>query len=197
MQACDLESLRQAFKGHSDDELFRGWFLDGVPWIFQPDPTSFPPWRERVRNATGMAEAEVFLVGSAAIGCSLRPGEAGRPFRHDPSPGLRRSDVDIALVSEAIFTKAWNAIVASDRLRELGYRPEDTRKGIYWGHLDHNRIPRASFEMKGLFRRLLGEAVRLPPTRGYRSTVRLYRRLEDLRGYQIDSIRECRRQTSG
>jgi predicted nucleotidyltransferase len=178
-----------------DDQAFvDGRILGASPWLFRGSSVTFSDWRLAVAADLGASSDDVFLVGSASTGFSLNPDSPGRPFRLLTGTAATASDIDVAVVSTAIFSDAWDVLVRLDRLRALGLAYDARsaiRSGVYWGHIAQHRIPLGTSPARTLSQ-TAGAVARRSPTLGYRVSVRVYRRLEDLRGYQIDSLRLVR-----
>ena len=167
--------------------------LVGVPWIFDADDR-YDAWRRYVAAAIAVDPDAIRIVGSAAIGFSLSPWKPGRPFRRTSSLGTEASDIDIALIDPNLFSAAWDTIVRLDRERRLGGTDESRnsiRVDVYWGLVGQQRVPRNT-EAARVLLTAMSVAGRLPPLRGYRIRSRVYRRLEDLRWYHVNSLRLLR-----
>jgi hypothetical protein len=187
------------------DEFVHTRLFSGVPWIFDGDDAAFRAWREAVASAAALELDGVHLVGSAATGFSLSPLKAGRPFRR-VAVGNAGSDIDVAIVDDGLFMKAWEALVASDRFGRLGRQlagrvSQDNsirdeldrlRCYVYWGLIPHY-VSLPGTEMARRLRMLAAATSRLKPFVGHRVSVRVYRRREDLVGYHLASARSLHR----
>lgn len=67
--------------------------------------------RARVAENFGVDVDDVYLVGSAKLGFSPKPGQYLKPF----SDG---SDIDIAIVSKDLFARIWHEVVEMARANE-------------------------------------------------------------------------------
>lgn len=182
-----------AYLAENDDASIVRGMTEGLPFVFESDDL-YVSWREQVVSDVGAEPDEVFLVGSGSTGLSLNPNKAGRFFRR-VGESRRPSDLDIAVVNEDLFVVGWEETSLADHDRRLGGTPEDrqhTRTGIYWGHVSGHRVPSGS-EASRRVRQLVAAAGRYRPLRGHRPTFRIYRRIEDLRIYQLHSLRNLRR----
>jgi hypothetical protein len=186
-------TLHSLLKSHSDVEIVDQVLLRQTPWLFA-SATDFLQWRRLVAAGFAVKIDSVFVVGSAATGFSLSPYKPGHPFRVSTDDLGSPSDVDLAIVSPALFVSAWDAIVSHDRTRQLRWSFEDhrrVRQNIYWGLVSSDRVPRNTDPS----RRMLGAlaaAARERPVRGHVLKCRVYRRADDLRAYHIDSLRALR-----
>jgi hypothetical protein len=182
--------------------LARELIVEGVPWIFGGDEALYALWRSEAAAAAGVGADAVYLVGSAAVGYSLSPHKAGRPFKPVLSGERYPSDIDIAIVDPTLFESAWNAIVHSDRRRTLGQLISDlghrgsltdamskVRLDIYHGAVTDSHTAPGS-ETGARIRALFAATTRRSPFRGHRTGARLYRRRDDLLAYHEQSLRQ-------
>jgi hypothetical protein len=188
-----IEALTALLASRTDVEIVDSNLLSNRPWIFN-DESAYHTWRSLVAKELKVPAENVWIVGSAALGYSLSPYKPGRPFQIGGGTQSVSSDIDIAFVDTELFTDAWNIIVQFDRTRALS-SAEDTRTRIrtdvYWGLVSQHSLPTNT----GPARRVLtavGIAGRTRPLRGHQIRCRVYRRLEDLRAYHIDSLRKLR-----
>lgn len=179
-----------------DDErrFVQDHVLERTPWLFQEDHAAYGAWRGELARASGQPATAFYIVGSAGTGYSLSPLKPGRDFRplRGPEPA---SDIDVAVVSPRIFFHAWNTIVFYDQQRTLALVAEDRtriRNDIYWGYVANHLIP-ANTNASRAIRLIIAVSSRIPPLRGHRVKMRVYRRLEDLHAYHIYSVRAVRR----
>ena len=138
----------------------------------------------------------VLIVGSAATGFSLSPLKPGRSFRQLPSASGQTSDIDVALVDTKLFSTAWDTIISLDRSGRLGVRGDAKSKirlDVYWGLVGQYSVPHNTDAARRI-RSAMTVAARVPPLRGYPVRCRVYRRVEDLRSYHTDSLRQLRRE---
>ena len=179
--------------------------LNRVPWIFGGDQDAFEAWRTRVGGEAGVNPGGVFVVGSAATGYSLKPKHAGRLFRPFGAPEPGASDIDIAVVDEGLFLRAWDVLLRVDRSGRLwshvswffkGDSPENShrdgvyriREGVYWGAIGAQFMTRGSSVARAMTS-VFSATTRHVPFRGYQPRARVYRRYDDLVGYHIASLR--------
>jgi hypothetical protein len=181
----------------SNEDIVDKDILGRRPWLFETD-TAFTDWREVVAAVLSIALTDVWIVGSAATGFSLSPLKPGRGFRSGNETGAARSDVDIAFVSNKLFTSAWDTITDYDR----GFRlwgdndsKAQLRRDIYWGLVSDSQVPRNTDAARAI-NRARAIAGRERPIRGHEVRCRVYRRQDDLRAYHIASLRGLRRALS-
>lgn len=195
-RSAELKRIEAFLEENSDADVVRH-MVDETPWLFS-DEREFTDWRRQIVADVEISHDAIFLVGSGAVGLALNRFKAGRLFR-GPTHSLGPSDLDIAVVDETSFHAAWDETVLADRERRLG-RGFDTRvrirMGVYWGHLSQRHLPLGSAGAR-LALVLTSAAGRFPRLRGHPSSVRFYRRMDDLRGYQYESIQSLRRDYRG
>ena len=168
-------------------------FLKGVPKIFG-SLAEYDLWRTAIANAAKIRMPEVMLFGSAHVGYSLAPLKFGRPFSRIATIDRRASDLDLSIINERLFLAAWNSVVEQDRKQTLGINRDDTNRlhqNIYYGFLSDKLVPRGSNSFRTIveIRNCTGLHV---VSSGIKVNIRLYRRNEDLFGYQIWSLRNLK-----
>ena len=84
-----------------DPNLFVSHFLfDCTPFVFGRNQSSWIDWKHLLAHNIDIDARDVVLVGSAALGYSLSPNKAFRPFG-------AHSDFDCGIVSPYYFDVAW------------------------------------------------------------------------------------------
>ncbi len=188
-----VQELIARLDAQTEAEFIDLQLLGRRPWIFNADGP-YDAWRTVVSQVLGMSADGIRIVGSAATGYSLSPLKPGRPFRESTALGEPPSDIDIALINPGLFTAAWNEILGRDRTRSLGGSDDSRDKirfDIYHGLIAQQVLPRNTEPARTLLT-AMSIAGRSPPLRGYRVRSRLYRRMDDLRAYHINSLRQLR-----
>jgi hypothetical protein len=184
-----LELLRSA-----DDREITNRMLQRTPWIFGNDDIAYAHWKQKlIKTAGALSTAQIFLVGSASVGYSLSPLKPGREFRRGASPA-ERSDIDVAIVSDRVFSDAWDEIIYRDRNRQLGFTPdrrEKIRSDIYSGHVTGATVDPGTGPSR-LIRGALAATTVQQPFRGHPARARVYRREVDLIEYHVYSLRSLR-----
>ena len=82
-----------------------------------------------------------------------------------------------------------------DRLRSR-FVDDALRCGVYWGFLSDFNVPSNTDPARKILK-AKAVAGRTPPLRGRTINVRVYRRLHDLRGYHLSSLRSLRKELRG
>lgn len=187
------EDLRVLLNKQSDVEFVEREIFGRCPWIFE-DEKVYEAWRSLVASQLGLAMESVWIVGSGATGYSLSPLKPGRPFRVLTNKVGATSDIDIALVAPEVFVSVWDTLLSFDRSRRLGGSSDDRekiRRDVYWGLVGQQSIPLNTGPARSVVT-AMAAAGRTPPIRGYPLRCRVYRRLEDLRAYHVNSLRQLR-----
>lgn len=166
--------------------------LSQNPWFCEEEGVSFADVAQAVLDDADQGDAQLFLVGSAGLGFSLAPQKAGRRFRGLDAGKLEKpSDFDVALVDASLFEAIWNSMTEQDRLAARWSRPRD-RKNVYWGRIDQTRVPPRT-EARRTLLNLSAALTRAKPFRGYKTSVRVYRRMVDLHFYTKEGLNETAR----
>jgi hypothetical protein len=187
--------LRSLLNSRTDGEFVDREILESRPWIFDA-AESYQTWRTSVASELGLEPHNVRIVGSAATGFSLSPLKPGRPFRRLEGADAQTSDIDIALIAPSLFVVAWETILYLDRRHRLGKAHEalgKIRLDVYWGLVGQQSLPRNTDPARSILS-AMSVAGRMPPLRGYPIRCRIYRRVEDLRAYHTESLRQLRRE---
>ena len=192
------------------DDFITTRFVDALPWAFRDVPDLYVHFREYFAAAFGVTPDSVCVVGSGAVGFSMGPDNFPRDFQPD-------SDIDVVVVSEALFDNAWSVLRAWGHPRRTSlFATEadwmsDRKDEVFWGWMspDYLRFPRLRYFKQLLplrdFRTLwfdTFQAVGLEfvgtDIAGRDINGRLYRSWDHFRGYQRESLRRLiYRQTVG
>jgi hypothetical protein len=189
--------LRAALNSCGDGEFVDRELLGRRPWIFETAEI-YRAWQVSVAKEIDVVPDNIRIVGSAATGYSLSPLKPGRAFRRLKTSNEQTSDIDIALVAPSLFVAAWETIVYLDRSRRLGVGFEMVSKirlDIYWGLVALHSLPLNTDPARSVAG-AMNVAGRMPPLRGYPIRCRVYRRVEDLRAYHVNSVRQLRQELS-
>ena len=133
------------------------------------------------------------IVGSAKTGYSLSPNKVLQPFRDAPE-GRDLSDIDIAIISEMLYSKFWMLLRKVDSLyykyNKVFY--ERLAKSIFRGYINDKALQK--------FIREEWEALIVPTNMALQDslhfehpiTYRIYRSWEDLEEYQLIGISKAK-----
>ena len=170
----------------ADDSLrLATGIIDSNPWLCDQVGVQLDVWALPLLARHGLTAATLHLVGSAAVGFSLKAEQPGRPFRRIGG-GARPSDLDVAIVCAPLFDDCWSEMANFDRQTRWTSDPQD-RQAVYWGHIDHQHLPdRAQGRRK--LQTIANEIRKSVAFRDYPCTIRVYRKRSDLMGYVRHSI---------
>ncbi|MEQ9261584.1 MAG: hypothetical protein RLP14_00340 [Owenweeksia sp.] len=72
--------------------------LASVPFVFKEEPLKFALFKRNIADAFGVAPTDVFIVGSALAGRSLKGSSINKEYSS-------ASDIDTLIISEHLFSK--------------------------------------------------------------------------------------------
>lgn len=163
------------------------------PWIFHNRPSDAIRF-QRIAHNFGLLEddCKMLVMGSGATGFSLSPYKLGNRFSPSQSASVRISDLDIVLVNDLLFQKAWDDLRHEERFAN---RLSDVvRYDIYWGRVqNYNIVPRTRVSITV---RDLSSALRKEIFKGHKVNVRIYRTVKDLMDYNIRGVNFLKRKTA-
>ncbi len=182
--------IKKAILDRDLKDLVNELFFERVPFLFEPLLTQYSPWRCRLSAAINVDPCEIVVIGSAAIGFSLSPAKAFRPFD-------TKSDVDVAIISDHFFSEAWHHLrtvdITIDSLTPAQRAAviEHQKKYVYWGCIATDRIlSLLPFSREWLAARSNLAAVE--PTAERIINFRLYKDFRALRAYQALGLKRLR-----
>jgi hypothetical protein len=102
--------------------------------------------KEKISKELNIHLKDIEIVGSAKIGISLSEERYGREF-------YKKSDVDIAIISENLFNEAWHQLLNLDfkyyKLTESQRQNLNSAyETIHRGFISPDRLPASSFKEK-------------------------------------------------
>lgn len=119
--------------------------LAHVPYVFKDEPLKFALFRRTIADAFGVDPSNVFIVGSAMAGRSLKGHQISKQYSSD-------SDIDTLIISEHLFTSyvmkslAWvkevtrpdfstnppkSPSIPAEKARFIGMLADNAQKGIW------------------------------------------------------------------
>jgi hypothetical protein len=129
------EEWRALLKLFSPQAIAHKLLLSHVPYVFKDEPLKFALFRRTIADAFNVEPTNVFIVGSAMAGRSLK----GQDIEKTYSPS---SDIDTLIVSEHVFTayvmKSLEWVESISRTEYKGGKPfsptlqPETTKHIHW-----------------------------------------------------------------
>lgn len=182
-----VDELKNAALASSPAAFVQAGLFDRVPHIFGQDRSLFVSWKHRLAALIEVDAACIAIVGSAAVGFSLNPWKALKPFSD-------HSDIDVAVISSHHFLTGWRYL-RMNGVRRLKV-DANTRRAwdmhvdnyIYWGTLATDYLlgvmPFGSEWLKAA-----SVMAGIAPTQGRMVNFRIYNDYDSLRQYQVKSIR--------
>src|SRR5688500_15490192 len=92
------DQWRELVKMFSPTAIAHKLLLAHIPYVFREEPLKFALFRRTIADAFGIEPSNVFIVGSAMAGRSLKGPKIDQVY----SPA---SDIDTLIVSEHLFAK--------------------------------------------------------------------------------------------
>ena len=137
------------------------------------------------------------MVGSAKTGYSLSPKKVLLPF-HNEDPQMESSDIDIAIISERLFSEFWDKLRKTRGIYYKHYYDYIT-KSIFRGYINDKNIQKIEGlrkewdDMVAPINKALQDKLRFE----HPITYRIYRSWEDLEEYQMQGISKARNVLEG
>lgn len=150
-------------------------------------------FKEIVSSHFGVNFHNVQIVGSAKMGYSLSPDKLLNPF-HDGSPGTPSSDIDIAIISENLYSTFWSDL---RKVKGLWYKTyyKNLTESIFRGYINDKDLQKIESVSLKWNERVSPTNVALQDTIGFIHpiTYRLYRSWDDLEQYQLIAISKAKK----
>lgn len=129
----------------SPEAIAHKLLLAHVPYVFHDEPLKFALFRKTIADAFGVEPSNVFIVGSAMAGRSLKGSEIEKVYSS-------KSDIDTLIISEHLFTSyvmkslAWlkditkpdfsgkkpkSFPIESENAKYIGWLSDSAHKGIW------------------------------------------------------------------
>ncbi len=108
-----IEAFKKDLITLNNTELVNKYYLSGTAFAFDDDHQY--RLRQTVANYFAVDYSEVFMVGSAKLGFSIKPERRFQPF-------YDKSDIDIVLVCTRLFEEIWREVFSFER--NGGYWPK-------------------------------------------------------------------------
>lgn len=161
--------------------------LDRVPAAFETRE-QYAKWRTTVGRGLEVDPLSLVIVGSAAVGLSLSPGEKYlRPFQP-------QSDIDLAVISPRHFDESWRwlrSLGPLQKLKDKSFQGQmqswHRRSLIFDGTIAAERLL-AHLSFGPAWATTLGRAGKMDPTRDRDVKARIYRDFESLRQYHEKNV---------
>lgn len=92
------EEWKKLVNQFAPDAIAHKLLLASVPFVFKEEPLKFALFKRNIADAFGVAPTDVFIVGSALAGRSLKG-------KHIDKKYSSQSDIDTLIISEHLFSK--------------------------------------------------------------------------------------------
>lgn len=150
-------------------------------------------FKEIVSSHFGINFHNVQIVGSAKMGYSLSPQKLLKPF-HDEEAGLPSSDIDIAIISEYLYSSFWSDLRSINGLWYKTYYNHIT-ESIFRGYINDKDLQKIESVSLKWNERVSPTNVALQDAIGFIHpiTYRLYRSWDDLEQYQLIAISKAKK----
>lgn len=182
-----VKEVRSELEALTPNEFASRRILEPVPHAFDGDLAALSDWKAELGAELGVDPRSMTIVGSAAVGVSLKPGKVLRPFGRD-------SDFDVAVVSHFHFEMAWRALkslpvstkASLEKVQRSSLKAHE-HDYIYRGAVATDKIldllPFAPTWVPGLTK-MEGRS----PSADKPVKARIYRDFDALRDYQLKSV---------
>jgi hypothetical protein len=138
--AREFQQLLRSTPRQELHKIVREQVFGGLPYIFRDRPDGYDVLRTHLSTSLRVVPHNIIIVGSAKMGFSLSPDSFPRHFTD-------QSDIDVVIVSEAIFDRVWMTMLDWHYPRRItGLTNMDMnwsvhrRKELYWGWFMPDKI---------------------------------------------------------
>ena len=175
------------------DWILENHVLAGLPYHFFDNPELYQKMVRVLARDLNVDEEDISVVGSARIGFSLAPDKFGQPFG-------AYSDIDVIVVSPALFDPSWIDIVTNRHSRWSTLRPK-TRERLK-AHQSYHYIyqgwiyPMSVFEALAIGERWFNAfngLSKIPELSNRKMNARLYRTWDHARYYHRRGLSQIKR----
>lgn len=91
----------------NNEQLFQKYFIDKETYFFKTNDNEYL-MKEDIAKILEIHINDIYIVGSAKLGCSIKPNNEGRLFdgNYQKTKKMKdRSDIDVGIVSNQLFDK--------------------------------------------------------------------------------------------
>jgi len=178
------DKYREDLNKISNIQIYRKYILDSECYALSAN--QHLQLKEAIMNKYELEYTDVFIVGSAKLGFSIKPSRRYGEFCDE-------SDIDVAIVSERLFTKIWQQAYAFEKTNSYW-----EKKNKFFNYLSHGWIRPDKFPISSIFPfsgewweffRTLTKSERFGP---YKISAGVYHSHFFLREYQTICINQCK-----
>ena len=136
----NFEEFRQLTKSEDLQVVVNLLLLEGPVFYFKQDHRRYFDFKNKISARLNVHPNNIEVVGSARLGFRLKLEKLGKPFGAD-------SDIDVAIVSNALFEQVWLQLISLTDEKWYDLTPKERanvkecRENIYWGYIRPDRIP--------------------------------------------------------
>jgi hypothetical protein len=139
--ACpSIEEFKTLLQRETAEKIAQEYIFGGDVFIAETYPRVLNTLRRHLCPRIGLEEQDVIIVGSAKIGFSLDPESFPRRYS-------AKRDIDVLVVSEALFDRYWHTMLRWHYPRRLERLPKsdwnwvmNRRENLYWGWFHPDEI---------------------------------------------------------
>ena len=185
-----VEQFRGMLADTPLDEVVEKTLFPATPFIFRTDAGIYDKFRNALSVGLAVPTTDITVVGSAALGFSMDPSSFGQRFNANND-----SDVDVIVVSQPLFEKAWGDLLAWNHGRKWSMSRSRVEmilshhhRTIYWGHVWPDILTRISDVTEPWIRSFRGLS-REPELAPFNFQGRLYKSWKHALYYHVNSLR--------
>ena len=136
----DFKDFKKVIEVKGPEVAVNSLLFYGPVFYFQNDQKKYFFFKHKLSEKLDIHTNDIEIVGSARLGFSLNREKFGKPFG-------KESDIDVAIVSNRLFERAWLDLISikGERLFELLPKEKanltQCQSDIYWGYVSPERIP--------------------------------------------------------
>jgi hypothetical protein len=175
----------------SHAEIVEEHMVRGIPFAFQENAEAYNLLLGTLSAELHLNPESITMVGSGRIGFSLSPDSFGVPFSSE-------SDLDMLVVSEELFDKAWFDMLKLGRkypgleLKVRRWVDAHRVNNIYWGFIQPEKLPGVVQIAAEWFRAFRGLS-RHAEFAHREISGRLYRTWDHVQVHQLHTLRKIQR----
>jgi hypothetical protein len=169
-------------------EIVEEHLVKGIPFAFQENAQTYDLLLNTLSDELQLKSESITMVGSGRIGFSLSPDKFGTPFSIE-------SDLDMLIVSEDLFDKAWFDMLKLGRkysgleIRVRTWVDAHRHNNIYWGFIQPDKLPGVVQIAADWFRAFRGLS-RHTELAHREVSGRLYRTWDHVKVHQLHTLRK-------
>ncbi len=132
-----IDEFKNDYKTQTADFVISKWIIEKIPYIFNGDYNSFIQTKLLIGQLLDVDSCSVVFVGSCSSGFSLNPHKSFKLYD-------KRSDIDIAIISNYHFNIAWHCIrnidITSVIPEAISAINDHRQRLVFWGTIATDKI---------------------------------------------------------